>query len=181
MSYSVPLEPIRAALEYCVGEGIPVYIDGEPERFAQVPGSAGYDGACIVRFDVSGVTGPDVPSVLLEDDLVTGQLAVTHVCVRRAVLGVRVESDQRESASDTIERIRSRIRFQVSRATFEAAGISLAGVLGAANVQASWDGRQVSVCTLDFSINFASIDRDENIEKIVTVNGTNVVPIVRLP
>lgn len=168
---------IKAALAYCVGEGINIYWDGEPESpMATVPYVVTPAGACIVRASVRSIIQVGEDDVRSDWNETSELLETFHVGNRLGTLSIRIESDSREEAYETAERVRTRMRFRTPHALLKAANVSVASVESTVGVNYSWDNRDVSACVLDIRLNIGSIDRDEDVPNIATVNETNEVP-----
>jgi len=171
-------EAIRQALAFCIGEGITVYWDGEPEMpMYTVPYTVGVGpaGACYVVVKLGQaiqVGGDDFRNDFNE----TSELVEMTVSGNRlATLSLRVESNSREESTETTERVRTRLRFRAPREILKAANISIASIEATQNVDYSWDNRDISACVLDIRLNIGSNDRDEDVTYIETVNTTDVV------
>lgn len=171
-------EAIRAALALCIGESIPIYWDGEAEApLYTVPYSVGApNGAChvVLKLATAIQVGEDEARGVWN---ATSQMVETTFSGNRlATLSLRIESNNREEAYETAERVRTRLRFRAPHELLKAANISIATVEQNRNVDYAWDNRDISACIIDIRLNIGSNDRDEDVTTIDTLNTTGVVP-----
>ncbi len=102
---------------------------------------------------------------------------VTTVCgPRQLTYSIKVEChNQADNAGafTTTERIRSRLRFPTSRARLNELGVGIARMTGTRVMSLTQDSAIITIGQFDLILNAASVETDEPVTTIETVEGIN--------